>query len=147
MNLLKLKADLRVDEGLRLKAYPDPISKDGNPITIGYGQTGPGIVKGLVWTKAQAEHALTNKVASIILALDRRIPWFRKMNDVRQGVLAQMAYQMGIDGLLKFHMTLMYARMGFYGLAADQMMKSLWSRQTPGRAKRLAEEMRTGVWK
>ena len=42
-------------EGLQLKAYPDPGSADGKPWTIGYGHTGPEVVKGLVWTKAQAD--------------------------------------------------------------------------------------------
>lgn len=42
-------------EGCKLTAYPDPGSKDGNPWTIGYGSTGPGIAKGTVWTQAQAD--------------------------------------------------------------------------------------------
>lgn len=41
-------------EGLRLKAYPDPGSKDGNPWTIGYGST-RGVKKGMVITEAEAE--------------------------------------------------------------------------------------------
>lgn len=44
-------------EGLSLKAYPDPLS-GGDPWTIGYGATGRGIVRGLVWTKQQAEDRL-----------------------------------------------------------------------------------------
>ena len=42
-------------EGCKLTAYPDPGSKDGNPWTIGWGSTGPGIKKGTVWTQAQAD--------------------------------------------------------------------------------------------
>ncbi|KMS59132.1 muraminidase [Novosphingobium barchaimii LL02] len=42
-------------EGCELAAYPDPGSKDGKPWTIGYGATGPGIAKGVVWTQAQAD--------------------------------------------------------------------------------------------
>ena len=38
-------------------AYPDPISK-GDPWTIGWGSTGPDIVKGLVWTQAQCDARL-----------------------------------------------------------------------------------------
>lgn len=44
-------------EGLKLKAYPDPAT-GGDPWTIGYGATGLGIHKGLVWTQRQAEQRL-----------------------------------------------------------------------------------------
>lgn len=42
-------------EGLRLTAYPDPGSRDGNPWTIGYGSTGPDIRKGTVWALSTAD--------------------------------------------------------------------------------------------
>lgn len=42
-------------EGCRLKAYPDPGSKDGKPWTIGWGSTGSDIGPGIVWTQAQAD--------------------------------------------------------------------------------------------
>lgn len=42
-------------EQCRLEAYPDPGSKDGNPWTIGWGSTGPGIQRGTVWTQQQAD--------------------------------------------------------------------------------------------
>ena len=52
---------LKLDEGLKLTAYPDPKSgKD--PWTIGYGCTGPGIGKGTVWTQAQADGAILARV-------------------------------------------------------------------------------------
>lgn len=42
-------------ESCKLTAYPDPGSRDGKPWTIGWGHTGPEVVKGLVWTQAQAD--------------------------------------------------------------------------------------------
>jgi GH24 family phage-related lysozyme (muramidase) len=36
-------------------AYPDPGSRDGTPWTIGWGSTGPGIQKGVVWTQKQCD--------------------------------------------------------------------------------------------
>lgn len=44
-------------EQCRLEAYPDPGSKDGKPWTVGWGHTGPEVVKGLKWTQAQADAA------------------------------------------------------------------------------------------
>jgi lysozyme len=42
-------------ENCPLEAYPDPGSKDGHPWTIGWGSTGPDIVKGTRWTQAEAD--------------------------------------------------------------------------------------------
>lgn len=50
-------------EQCRLVAYPDPGSKDGKPWTIGWGHTGPEVVKGLVWTQAQADAAFVADIA------------------------------------------------------------------------------------
>lgn len=50
-------------EGCRLKAYPDPGSRDGHPWTIGYGATGPGITQGTVWTQEQADQRFAQDVA------------------------------------------------------------------------------------
>lgn len=50
-------------EQCKLKAYPDPGSKDGNPWTIGWGHTGPEVVEGLTWTQAQADAAFLEDIA------------------------------------------------------------------------------------
>jgi len=42
-------------ESCKLEAYPDPGSKDGHPWTIGYGHTGPEVVRGLRWTQREAD--------------------------------------------------------------------------------------------
>lgn len=42
-------------EGCELVAYPDPGSKNGHPWTIGFGHTGPEVVKGLRWTQEKAD--------------------------------------------------------------------------------------------
>jgi lysozyme len=47
-------AFIRSYEQLRLTAYLDTVAQP-NVWTIGYGQTGPDIVEGLVWTPEQAE--------------------------------------------------------------------------------------------
>lgn len=50
-------------EECRLKAYPDPGSRDGKPWTIGWGSTGPDIGPGTVWTQAQADERFASDVA------------------------------------------------------------------------------------
>jgi lysozyme len=57
-----------------------------------------------------------------------------------------MAFQMGTDGLLGFKNTLALIRDGKYTEAADAMLASKWATQTPARAKRLSDQMRSGQW-
>jgi GH24 family phage-related lysozyme (muramidase) len=51
-------------EQCRLEAYPDPGSRDGHPWTIGWGATGPGIVKGTVWTQEQADERFRRDIVA-----------------------------------------------------------------------------------
>ena len=52
---------IKIHEGFRSKAYPDPGSRDGKPWTIGYGHT-QGVKKGDVVTEAQATEFLRQDV-------------------------------------------------------------------------------------
>lgn len=75
-----------------------------------------------------------------------RLPWARKLDPARQGVLVAMAFQMGINGLLGFKNTLALIQAGNYEGAAKGMLNSKWASQTPERAHRMAEQMRCGAW-
>ncbi|HTX48482.1 MAG TPA: glycoside hydrolase family protein [Caulobacteraceae bacterium] len=144
MTTPRLIADLRADEGCRLEAYPDPLT-GGSPWTIGCGHTGLEVRPGLVWTEAQAEEALTSDLAAVCRALDARLPWWRQLDDARQDVLANMAFNLGVGGLLRFGQTLESIRARRWDAAANGMLASAWAGQVGARARRLAEQMRTGA--
>jgi lysozyme len=137
VDITKLKAELARDEGLRLKPYLDSVRK----LTIGYGRnlTDVGI------SLEEAAYLLDADVARAVKDLDDALPWWIKLDEVRQRVLVNMAFNMGIFGLLGFTNTLNFMEMGMYEAAADGMLKSLWARQVGPRADRLAEMMRTGL--
>ncbi len=135
---------IKRDEGLSLVAYPDPIS-GGVPWTIGYGQTGPDITEGTVWTEQQAEDALTQTLGSLCDRLDRALPWWTTLNAPRAAVLLNLAYNIGVNGLLAFKHMLAFAEVGNYSTAADEMLDSRWAKQVPNRAARLAGQMESGI--
>jgi lysozyme len=145
----QLVADLKRDEGLRLAAYPDPISR-GEPWTIGYGHAGGDVTADTIWTLEQAEEALIEDIRRHNDELDRALPWVRDLDPARRRVLQNMAFNLGVGqpggkkGLLGFKNTLGMIERGEYGAAADAMLKSLWASQVKSRAVRLAETMRTG---
>ena len=137
----KLINQLRRDEGEVLHAYPDSLSY----LTIGVGRLidkrkGGGI------TAEEAAYLLNNDIERTQAELLRRAPWIALLDAARRGCLINMAFQLGIDGLLGFKNTLEMVRRGDYAGAAAGMLQSLWARQTPERAKRLSAQMLTGVW-
>lgn len=145
----QLIADLKRDEGLRLNAYPDPLS-GGAPWTIGYGHTGPEVRKGLTWTQAEAEAALLADIEAHNAQLAAALPWVARLDPARRRVLQNMAFNLGVGvaggtkGLLGFKNTLGMIERGEYERAADGLLKSLWAKQVGQRAVRLSNTMRTG---
>lgn len=135
--------DLKLDEGCKLKAYPDPLS-GGYPFTIGWGHAGLGIGPDTVWTQAQADLALKRRIMDLMDKLPRLYPWYYSLNTPRQAVLVEMAYQMGLDGLDRFHKALEAMEAHNWRVAHDEMLMSDWAKQTPKRAQRLAVQMLTG---
>lgn len=70
----------------------------------------------------------------------------KQCNPPRADVLYCMVYQLGVDGLAAFKNTLVMISNGNFDGAAEGMLSSLWARQTPQRAKRLAQVMRSGTY-
>ena len=128
-------------EGLVLHAYKDSLGY----LTIGYGRLIDKAKHGGI-SEAEAEYLLQNDVSIVLSALHRNIPFFDRLCVQRQAVLVNMAFQMGISGVQKFKKTLSLVEVGDYNGAADNMLKSLWAKQTPNRAAEMAEQMRTGKW-
>lgn len=139
---MNLRSMLERDEGRRNVAYLDT---RGN-VTIGVGHTGPEVHKGLVWTEAQIDAALDADIIKATSGCRGAFPWFDKLNDARQAVLAAMAFQMGAAGLLKFHDTLHAIESQRFAHAAECMRQSNWAHQTPKRAIRMAYQMESGAW-
>ena len=139
----KLTAQLRRDEGVKATAYQDHLGF----LTIGVGRLIDSRKPGAGLRPDEIDYLLRNDINDRVAALQKALPWFVKLDEARQGVLINMAFQMGTAGLLAFRQTLALVRDGKYAEAADQMLKSKWAEQTPGRAKRLSEQMKTGEWK
>lgn len=95
-------------------------------------------------TRSQCRALLANDIAGCEADLDRRLPWWRKLDGVRQRVLLNMCFNLGIVRLLGFRNTLRYVEAGNYAAAAAGMKASLWARQVGNRAVRLQAMMLTG---
>ena len=139
----QLTAQLRRDEGVKAAAYQDHLGF----LTIGVGRLIDSRKLGAGLRPDEIDYLLKNDINDRVAALTKALPWFSVLDDARRGVLVNMAFQLGTAGLLEFSYTLGLVRDGKYAEAAMQMLKSRWAGQTPERAKRLAEQMKTGEWK
>lgn len=132
---------LKRDEGEVLHAYQDH---------LGFWTIGIGILidkrKGGGLLPEESEFIFNNRLSLINKELELRLPWINKLDPARRGVLVNMAFQMGIAGLLGFRNTLAMIEAGKYQDAARAMLQSKWATQTPARAQRLSNQMATGEW-
>lgn len=135
---------LILHEGLRLYAYDDATGKPikagstliGHP-TIGVGRNLAG--RGI--TQMEAMILLKEDIFECTKELKKTYPWFSSLSDVRQRVLIDMAFNLGMKGLGSFKMTLRLIEQGKYEEAAEQMLRSKWSAQVGKRAQRLSYMM------
>jgi lysozyme len=137
MNVSDLINDIKRDEGYRASAYRDTVGR----LTIGYGfliEAPGGLLPG------EGDYMLANRLSPVVTQLPEQFSWFANMSDARKRALANMAYQMGISGLLEFKDMLHAFANGNYNEAADHALDSLWAKQTPARAQRIAAMIRQG---
>jgi lysozyme len=138
----ELTRQLKGDEGVKPQAYQDHLGF----WTIGVGRLVDTRKPGSGLRPEEITFLLNNDIDDRINALGRRLPWFLQLDAARQGVLLNMSFQLGVDGLLGFKNTLRLVERGDYAQAADNMLLSKWAQQTPERARRMAEQMRSGQW-
>lgn len=132
-----LVQELERDEGLRLKPYAD--SKGIETIGIGRNLRDVGL------TREEAYHLLANDIERAVEDLDQFLSWWRRLDCVRQRVLMNWCFNMGIARMMTFKPTLDLIQAGRYAMASEHMLASLWDHQAPERVRRLSDIMRTGT--
>ncbi len=134
----KLKNLLYKEEDYKQFPY-----RDSNGIlTIGIGRNLQ--TKGI--NKWESQYLLANDIQESYGELQQHISWFKDLDEARQCVLIDMTFNMGIEKLLQFKITLDLIAKGQYAQAATEMLNSKWHTDVGNRAERLAQIMRTGQW-
>jgi lysozyme len=152
MNIDKLKKLLKQEEGFRSKQYLDT----NGYLTIGYGHnlSAKGInsqMASIKWPNGistnEAEAMLEQDIINAIDLVKKYLLFFEKLDEVRQAVLIDMCFNMGIKKLIMFHDTLYFIGKRDFKKAAEEMLDSKWAKIDVGaRAIRLAKMMETGEW-
>ena len=137
-NLLE---DLRRDEGWRPNAYQDSLGL----WTIGYGFLVDQRRQGAGLPPEIADAWLLHIVERNQRALSTALTYYDTLPEPVQRALSNMCYQLGLGGLLGFRNTLRLIREGRYAEAADEALNSRWAQQTPSRAKRVTDLIRSAA--
>ncbi len=141
-----LETELRVDEGYRLKLYKDSVGK----WTIGIGHN----IDDLGLSPAIVTAIFAEDVAAVEAMLDKYFAWWRQLDEVRQRVVINLAFNLGPQlgqeethpGLLKWTTTMGKIQAHDFAGAADAMLANgRWVSQVGPRAQRLADRMRKGI--
>jgi len=135
---MTLEEQLTRDEGVVLKPYRDTVGK----LTIGIGRNLDD--KGI--SESEARVLLQNDIAEFDKQVGAALPWTSDMDSIRYAVLVNMAFNLGIRGLLGFKNALEAMRSEDWPKAAVEMLDSNWANQVGDRALRLAKQMATGNW-
>lgn len=148
MNKALMTTELIRDEGNKPFVYDDAtglIIKPGTTV-IGHPTVGTGRaldVRGL--TPAESQYLLSNDIDSVTLGCHQAWTWFNNLDEVRQRVIVNMAFNMGINGVHGFPAMIAAITAKDYDKAAFEMENSAWFGQVGQRAVRLVKMMRTGA--
>ena len=149
----KLSEQLKRHEGFRQHVYKDTVGLD----TIGYGyclSQNPlnltsneiGIYRREGIKEMVADYILNRCIDEFRKTLLVKVEGFNDLDAVRQDCLINMAFNIGVGGVLKFKNTLAHIRAGQYELAACEMLESNWAKQVHNRANELALQMKSGTY-
>lgn len=98
-------------------------------------------------TEEEAEMLLVNDVYSAQEKVKSLFSNWDQLNNPRQAVLTNMAFNLGFYGFSKFKNMIAAVNDAYFEKAAREMLSSKWAKQVSGRARQLAEQMATGDWK
>ena len=132
-----LKKQLIRDEGNVPYAYQD---------SLGYWTIGVGFLidkrKGGRLPDTVRDFWLDYEISKTTSELEKRLPFFSELSQVRKDTLINMAFNLGVNGLLNFKITIQLMAGGKHADASREMLNSRWARQVGQRANRLSQQWR-----
>lgn len=144
-NECTLVLELRRDEGVRYSPYND--SRGFLTIGVGHNMQASPLPDGWKFPldDGEVDALLESDLQTVYDGLDNALPWWTTLDYVRQRVMCNMCFNLGLTKFLGFKNTLASVEQGHYAAAATGMLNSAWASQVGDRAVRLANMMKTGT--
>ena len=131
-----LKDDLILHEGYRSKPYVDTVGKI--TIGVGFNLDDNGLPSKII------EELLDMTMKEAIENAQSFIRNFDDLSDNRKAVLANMAFNLGLNRFRGFKRLRAAVETSQFDLAAMEMLNSHWAKQVGQRATYLADKMKQG---
>jgi lysozyme len=135
MDRQRLCQQLRLHEGVEHKPY----KCTAGYLTIGVGRN----IEERGLSDDEIDFLLDNDVQIVVDELGRTYDWFFDLSEVRQRVIADMVFNLGLPRFSQFKNMIAAIEAEDYVQASNEMMDSRWAEQVGLRASRLAEMMET----
>lgn len=138
MNRARLSKQLENDEGKRQRMYLDTVGK----WTGGVGRN----LSDRAFSEDEIQLMLSNDIDLAVKDARQLVPGFDQLDDVRQEVLINMAFNLGYTRLAQFRKFLAAVNASEFAEASLEMLDSKWAKQVGVRAQQLSKAMRTGAF-
>lgn len=119
------------------------LDSNGNP-TGGIGHFDPNLIPGTVLTDQQIDTWWRGDFGDVCNAL-AHLPWINSLSGVRQAVIADMAFNMGVHGVCGFHDMIECLHNRDWLGASWEMLNAPWLKETKRRAAEDAAIMYYGL--
>jgi len=138
----KLIQMLKVHEDVRRFAY----RCTAGAITIGVGRNIDPNKGGIGLSDDEVDYMLRNDIARVYKELYDNFEWFAELDEVRQEVLIDMCFNLGLPRFSNFRKMLAAIELGDYDRASLEMLDSKWAEDVKGRAVKLSKMMKDGKY-
>jgi len=131
---MSLIESIKKHEGYVGVVYKDSLNVD----TIGYGFA----IKDLELDRDICDIILERKIKDLHDRVKNKFKWYGYMPQEIKDVVMEMCYQLGVGGFSKFKKTISFLQNKQFKDASEEMLDSLWARQTPNRAQELSKRVK-----
>ena len=132
---MSLIESVKESEGFRSKVYKCTERYD----TIGYGFA----IKDLELDEDICHQILVKILNDLIDNANDKFPFLLELPDEKADIVYEMIYQMGLNGVSKFKKMLKALEDQDFEKASVEMLDSLWAKQTPNRALKMSNKMKS----
>ena len=134
----KLIETLKRHEGVKDTLYKCTADK----WTIGVGRN----LEDVGLSEDEIDYLLQNDIERTKNLIERYMPWYSDLDEVRQEALINFVFNVGIGTAMKFKNAMAALEAHDYDTAAVEMMDSNWAKQVGNRAIEVTEMIRTGEY-
>jgi lysozyme len=110
--------------------------------TIGVGRN----LEDVGLSEDEIEYLLQNDIERTKNLIERYMPWYSDLDEVRQEALINFVFNVGIGTAMKFKNAMAALEAHDYDTAAVEMMDSNWAKQVGSRAVEVTEMIKTGEY-